>query len=98
MRKWLPAAVLGLVLFGVGSASAAEVIVTVRPPRAIVEHRGHAPSRGYVWMPGYYRWDGRAYMWDRGHWVLPPRPHARWVEPRWERRRHEWIFREGRWR
>mgnify|MGYP003344035385 CR=1 FL=1 len=37
MRKWLPAAVLGLVLFGVGSASAAEVIVTVRPPRAIVE-------------------------------------------------------------
>ena len=25
MRKWLPAAVLGLVLFGVGSASAAKV-------------------------------------------------------------------------
>jgi len=79
-------------------ASAADIVVRVQPPRAIVERRPPPPGRAYIWTPGYHRWDGRAYVWVPGAWVSPPRPHARWVSAHWVRRRHEWVFVEGHWR
>jgi hypothetical protein len=78
--------------------SAAEVIVRVAPPRPLVERRTVAPGRGYIWTPGYHRWDGRAYGWVPGAWVQPPRARAHWVAPHWRRRGHEWVFVEGHWR
>ena len=42
----------------VGSVAAADIIVKEHPPKAVVETRGHAPGKGYVWVPGYHRWDG----------------------------------------
>ena len=80
------------------SAGAAEVIVRVAPPAAIVETRPVAPGAGYVWIGGYHRWDGAAYAWVPGRWVLPPRPRARWVAHRWVRRGGGWVFVEGHWR
>ena len=82
----------------IGSLQAAEVVVNVRPPALIVERRPLAPSRNHVWIAGYHRWDGRAYIWEPGRWDLPPRPHAVWVAPRWQHRRDGWLFVEGRWR
>jgi hypothetical protein len=69
--------------FGIGAAQAADVVVKVRPPRAIVEHRSARPSRNHVWIGGYHRWDGNAYVWEKGRWEAPPRPHAVWVAPRY---------------
>lgn len=80
------------------SAGAAEVIVRVAPPAAIVETRPAAPGAGYVWIGGYHRWNGTAYAWVPGKWELPPRPHARWVAHRWVKRGGGWVFVEGRWR
>jgi len=80
------------------SAAAAEVVVRIAPPAAIVETRGVAPGPGYVWIGGYQRWDGAAYAWNAGRWEAPPRPGARWVAHRWERRHGGYVFREGRWR
>jgi len=80
------------------SAMAADVVVRVAPPRAVVERPGRAPHRGWVWTPGYQRWDGRAYVWSPGSWVAPPRPHARWVAAHWVRRGGEWVFVAGHWR
>jgi hypothetical protein len=97
MRKLLFATLLGLTV-GIGSAQAADVVVKVRPPRAVIEHRSPAPSRRHVWIRGYQRWDGRAYVWEPGRWEAPPRAHARWIGPRWTHRRGGWAFREGRWR
>jgi hypothetical protein len=97
MRKLLAATLLSLAV-GMGTASAGEVVVRVRPPRAVVEHRIVAPSRAHVWVSGYHRWDGRAYVWTPGYWALPPRPRAVWVAPRWNHRNHGWVFVEGRWR
>ena len=37
------------------------VYVRVGPPAPIVETRVVAPGPGYVWIPGYHAWDGRAY-------------------------------------
>jgi hypothetical protein len=97
MRKLLLTALFGVAI-GIGSASAAEIVVRVRPPRAVVERRPAAPSRRHVWIGGYQRWDGRAYVWEPGRWDLPPRARARWVAPRWRARHGEWVFVEGHWR
>ncbi len=82
----------------VGFATAAEVVVTVKPPRLVVEHRPVRPSPRHVWIAGYHRWDGKAYMWEPGRWDVPPREHAVWVAPRWEHRHDGYVFIEGRWK
>jgi len=78
--------------------ASAQVVVTVRPPHPIVETRVASPGAGYVWTPGYHRWDGNAYVWAPGAWVQPPRAHARWVAHHWERRGNGWVMVEGHWR
>ena len=80
------------------SAAAGEVVVRIGPPRAVIETRGPAPGRGYVWISGYHRWDGNAYAWNAGRWEQPPRPGARWVAHRWRHRRGGYVLVEGRWR
>lgn len=81
-----------------GSAQAEEVVVKIAPPHAVVEHRVVAPSPRHVWIAGYHRWDGHAYVWVPGRWELPPREHAVWVAPRWEHRNGGYVFVEGRWK
>ena len=93
--------ILMMALVGGGlalSAGAADIFVRVAPPRARVERRLAAPGRGYIWTPGFHRWDGRAYVWTPGSWVLPPRARAVWVPSRWVHRRGGWVFVEGHWR
>jgi hypothetical protein len=97
MRKLIAAALLSFAV-GTGVAQAADIVVRIAPPRAVVEHRGRAPARDYVWIPGYYRWEGRRYAWERGRWARPPYRHARWVAPRWRHRDHGYVFSEGHWR
>jgi WXXGXW repeat (2 copies) len=97
MRKLFLSALLAIGLGGI-TAQAEEIIVKVRPPRAVVEHRIAAPSHRHVWIAGYHRWDGHAYVWEPGRWELPPREHAVWVAPRWRHRHDGWVFVEGRWR
>jgi WXXGXW repeat (2 copies) len=95
-RKSLLSTAFGVFL-AIGAANA-QVVVQVAPPRPLVETRVPAPGPGYVWTPGYHRWDGRAYVWAPGAWVLPPRPHAHWVAHRWVHRNGGWVMVEGHWR
>jgi hypothetical protein len=97
MRKLFLGTLFGVGLI-VGSAYGAEVVITTRPPRAIVEHRVVRPSANHVWIAGYHRWDGHAYAWTPGRWELPPRPHAVWVAPRYVHRHDGYVFVDGRWR
>jgi hypothetical protein len=80
------------------SAANAQVVVRVGPPRPLVEVRGAPPGAGYVWTPGYHRWDGNAYVWTGGAWQQPPQPHARWVAHRYVRRNGGYVLVEGHWR
>ena len=95
-RKSLITSALGLFL-AIGAANA-EVVVRIGPPAPVVEHRVPAPGAGYIWTPGYHRWDGRAYVWAPGAWVRPPRPHAVWVAPHWVHKHNGYVFVEGHWR
>ena len=74
------------------------VYVRVGPPAPIVETRIVAPGPGYVWIPGYHTWDGRAYVWRPGRWDRRPRANAVWVPARWVRDRRGWYLIEGHWR
>lgn len=96
LRKGLIAGLFAAMLSVNGFA--ADVFVRVAPPRMRVETRPPSPGAGYVWTPGYQRWDGRAYVWAPGAWVMPPRRHARWVANRWEHRRGGWVMVQGHWR
>ena len=96
MRKLLQTALFATAL-GIWPVHA-EIVVKVRPPISIHEHRPIAPSRRHVWVAGYHRWDGRAYVWEPGHWVVPPREHAVWVAPRWRHRHDGYVFVQGYWR
>jgi hypothetical protein len=64
----------------------AEIVLELRPPVTIHEERVARPSPRHVWIAGYHRWDGGAYVWERGRWEVPPREHAVWVAPRWRHR------------
>jgi hypothetical protein len=67
------------------------------PPRRERYSERDRPSPRHIWIAGYWRHDGRAYLWMPGHWDLPPRGYREWVEPRWENRGGAYVFIEGHW-
>jgi hypothetical protein len=96
LKKLLIGSSFGLLL--TAGTIFAEVVVTVRPPAAIVETRPASPGPNYVWIAGYHRWDGHAYAWAPGRWEVAPHPGARWVAHRWVHRHGGWVLVEGHWR
>ncbi len=70
----------------------------VAPPRARTESAPPRPAATAVWTPGYWSWNGTAYIWIVGAWRIPP-PRARWIAPRWRpaRRSGAVIFVPGGW-
>ena len=103
MKKYLPLAALSLLtLLPVASASAGtRVYVRIGPPTPVVEVRSVAPGPGYIWVPGYHRWDGAAYVWVPGAWAVPPPSHHyhAWAPGHWAHHSHHgyyWV--EGHWR
>jgi hypothetical protein len=78
IKKRLLVVICGVTLC-VGAASAQVVVRMGPPPPVVVERPGRALHAGWVWIPGYYRWNGRRYIWMPGRWAAPPRPRAIWV-------------------
>ena len=81
------------------SPSQAQVVGEIRigpPPEPRYEVLP-PPRRGYIWTPGYWRWNGYRHVWVRGEYIRI-RPGYRYMPPRWERRDEgDWRFRERRW-
>jgi hypothetical protein len=98
VRGVFAAALLSTVLSAIPASASTRVYVRVGPPAPIVEVRPVAPGPRYVWVDGYHRWNGRAYAWVPGRWVVPPRARAVWVPGRWvhEKRGYYWV--DGHWR
>jgi hypothetical protein len=95
MKSLLTAATLAIA-FSVASPLAAQVIyVQVGPPTAIVETVPVRPAAGYVWVGGYYSWNGSRYVWVHGHWVA----HAgAWCAGHWRHvEHHGWYWIPGHW-
>ncbi len=73
-------------------------VVPIAPPAPVVEVIPAPPGGAYVWTPGYWSWNGRAYYWTKGHYVARPYARAVWVPPRWVRSGSGWVLVPGRWR
>ena len=96
MKKFLFTGIFALTL-AAGAANARQMFVRVAPPPPPREVMIVRPGPRHVWVPGYYRWTGRHYVWTRGYWAMPPRPAAAWVPGYWAPRRggHVWIAGSG---
>jgi hypothetical protein len=71
-------------------------IVTVTPPPVQVVEVEPAARVGYVWVRGYWHWNGREYVAVRGHWETV-RVGWHYVHAHWEQRGPEFVFRAGGW-
>jgi hypothetical protein len=98
MRKSLISSVILATMMATGACASvgARLYLHSGPPAPRYERYSY--RAGYVWQPGYYRWDGRRYDWVGGRYARAPRGYSRWESPRWERRGGGWFFIEGRWR
>ena len=69
--------------------------VNVAPPPERVEVVP-AVRAGYVWAPGYWRWDRGRHVWVKGYWVRERRGYH-WTPHRWQERGKRWHFEAGHW-
>ncbi|MCX6924311.1 MAG: YXWGXW repeat-containing protein [Verrucomicrobia bacterium] len=73
------------------------VLVPTAPPPLLVEARPLAPGPYYVWISGYWAWNGN-WVWGSGHWAARPRPTAIWVSGHWAPHGHGYVWVAGGWR
>ena len=92
---------VGGLLLAIGAATApapsqaAELIIGMAPPAARVEV-APAVRRGYVWSPGYWRWNGYRHVWVGGYWVRE-RPGWYWRPAHWVAYGPRWHYVPGYW-
>jgi hypothetical protein len=98
MKRTLGMAVLLAAFSLAGCAGGYGYYASTPPPPGRFEARGVAPGPGFVWIDGYWGYNGGRYGWVPGRWDRPPRGRARWEAGRWETRRGRYYYREGRWR
>lgn len=73
------------------------LLVREAPPPDREEVIVEAPSPRHVWVKGYWTWhDG--WVWQPGHWSLPPYGGAQWVPGHWRQRPYGWVWVSGHWR
>jgi hypothetical protein len=71
-------------------------LINVDPPAPQYETYGQAPYPGYVWINGYWAWEGGTYQWRAGRWEAP-RAGQRWVPHSWRREGNGWRMYGGVW-
>ena len=73
-----------------------EVIVVHKAPPPLRHEAIPAARRGYEWVPGYWSYNGRRYVWERGHYE---RVRAGYVyqQPVWRQDRQGWYLDRGGW-
>ncbi len=69
--------------------------IAVPPPRP--EPIPPPPGARYVWLPGHWLWNGRAYAWVRGRYELAPAPERHFIPGHWEPRGAAWVWVPPHW-
>ena len=64
---------------------------------AVNDNPGEAPSSQHAWVPGHWRWNEGAYVWESGHWEIPPAANVTWHGPEWIRQTNGYVLKEGFW-
>lgn len=69
----------------------------VAPPLLPVYAQPPIPGPGYLWVPGYWAWDGQEYYWVPGYWATPPAADLLWTPPYWAWNDGVYDFYPGYW-
>ncbi len=95
-RILLAAIALSATAVSLPSTAATFVDIQLAPPAPRVEVV--PPARvGYVWSPGYWRWNGHRHVWVGGVWVRERRG-WHWEPQHWvQSPGGRWHFVAGRW-
>ena len=75
--------------------SAVGIDINIAPPAPRVIE-APPPRPGFVWAPGYYRWDGHRHVWVDGHFMRE-RHGSHWVPEHWDERHGRYHFEPGHW-
>jgi hypothetical protein len=69
----------------IAAHAAVSVSINIAPPPLPVYVQPEIPAPGYLWTPGYWRWDpvGADYFWVPGTWVAPPAVGLLWTPGYW---------------
>src|SRR3954470_15729512 len=82
-------------LIGSAAPAFAEVGIEIQiapPPARVIQ--APPPRPGFVWAPGYYRWDGHRHVWVDGRFIRARRG-SHWVPEHWDARRGRYHFVPG---
>jgi hypothetical protein len=71
----------------------ADVAVAPPAPRVVITPSVRA---GYVWAPGYWRWNGHHHVWVDGRYMRERRGYH-WHAAHWEARGGRYHFEQGHW-
>ena len=73
------------------------VFVDAPPPPLPVYIQPPITDYGYLWMPGYWAWNGYDYFWVPGAWVRPPEPGLLWTPGYWGWNGAAYVYNPGYW-
>ncbi len=76
-------------------SSAADIYANLAPPPPRVQH-APPPRDGYIWGDGHWAWNGAAYYWVDGAWVVQRR-HMERIADQWEQVGDKWHFVPAHW-
>ena len=93
----LGAAPIGPVITSSEAQVVASITAGVAPPLLPVYVQPPIPGPGYVWIPGYWAWDGQEYYWVPGYWATPPAANLLWTPPYWAWNDGVYDFYPGYW-
>jgi YXWGXW repeat-containing protein len=76
---------------------AVSITAGIAPPLLPVYAQPPIPGPGYMWIPGYWAWNGYEYYWVPGYWELPPAVGLYWTPPYWAFVDGAYDFYPGYW-
>jgi hypothetical protein len=74
-----------------------DVIIVHKAPPVAKYESVPAARRGYVWMPGYWNFNGRRHVWVKGQYERA-RPGYAYQRAEWRQGRRGWELDRGGWR
>jgi hypothetical protein len=73
------------------------ISATIAPPLLPIYAQPPIPGPGYLWIPGYWAWNGEEYYWVPGYWTMPPSVGLYWTPPYWAWVNGAYLFNAGYW-
>ncbi len=75
------------------------ITASIAPPPIPVYSQPPIPGPGYLWIPGYWTWDGTEYYWVPGYWAMSPAVDLLWTPGywAWDDANNDYVFYSGYW-